>query len=138
VRRLGVLGVCALTLWCSAAYGQQTSTMLGQIADASTGKPIEGAVVVVKSPALQGEKAATTGADGQYSVTLLPAGVYSVRVNATGYRPFDRSDIAVPLARTIRVNVALTPVPLERELLVVPGGRRRPAAGRRHRVRAEE
>src|SRR2546428_9631190 len=103
MRRLLVPATFAALLWCSAAYGQQTSTMIGDITDASTGKAVEGAVVVVRSPALQGEQVGATEASGRYVITLLPPGVYSIHVEATGYKAFDQGEVTIPLSKTIRV-----------------------------------
>jgi outer membrane receptor protein involved in Fe transport len=119
MRRLGLFGAFAAMLWCSAAYGQTTSTMIGDITDASTGKPVEGAVVVVKSPALQGEQVGASEATGRYMITLLPPGTYSIHVEATGYKAFSQGGIVLPLAKTIRVNVALAPVAVVAKEVVV-------------------
>jgi hypothetical protein len=119
MRRLGFTTLFAVALWCSAAHAQQTSTMIGKITDASTGKPVEGAVVVAKSPALQGEQVAATDAGGRYTITLLPPGTYSIHVEATGYKAFDQGNIVLPLQKTIRVNIALAPVAMVAKEVVV-------------------
>jgi outer membrane receptor protein involved in Fe transport len=93
--------------------------MIGDVTDASTGKAIEGAVVVVRSPALQGEQVGATDASGRYVITLLPPGTYSVHVEATGYKAFDQGNVVIPLAKTIRVNIALAPVAVVAKEVVV-------------------
>jgi hypothetical protein len=93
--------------------------MFGDISDAATGKPIEGAVVVVKSAALQGEQVGATDASGRYTITLLPPGTYSVHVEATGYKAFDQGGIVLPVGRSIRVNIALAPVAVVAKEVVV-------------------
>jgi len=90
MRRLGLLATFAALLWQSAAFAQTTSTMIGDITDAATNQPIEGAVVVVKSPSLQGEQVATTETSGRYTITLLPPGTYEIHVEATGFKSFDQ------------------------------------------------
>jgi outer membrane receptor protein involved in Fe transport len=119
MRRLGLLGTFAVALWCSAAYGQVTSTIIGKITDVSTGKSIEGAVVVVKSPALQGEQVAATDAGGRYEITLLPPGTYTIHIEATGYKAYDQGNIVLPLQKTIKVNVAVAPVAVVAKEVVV-------------------
>jgi hypothetical protein len=119
MRRLGLLTAFALVSWHATAFAQTTSTMIGKITDASTNKPVEGAVVVVKSPALQGEQVATSDGDGRYIITLLPPGVYEIHVEATGFKSFDQGNVTVPLAKTIKVNVALAPVAVAAKEIVV-------------------
>ena len=85
MRRLGLLATFAALLWQSTASAQQTSTMIGDITDASTGQAIEGAVVVVKSPSLQGEQVATTEATGRYTITWAPAGVVADKASQSAY-----------------------------------------------------
>jgi hypothetical protein len=123
MKRFGIATACAVLMWCPAAFGQAagllTSTMFGDVSDAATGKPVEGAVVVVRSPALQGEQIGTTDASGRYTITLLPPGAYSVHVEATGYKAFDQGGIVLPVGKTIRVNIALAPVAVVAKEVVV-------------------
>ena len=57
-----VLACCALALAvvfaARPAHAQTTCTIVGTVSDAETKKPVDGAVIVVRSPALQGEQVA--------------------------------------------------------------------------------
>lgn len=119
MRRLGLLTAFALLTWQAAANAQTTSTLIGTVTDAATNAPIEGAVVVVKSPSLQGEQVATTEASGRYIITLLPPGNYEIHVEATGFKSFDQGNITLQVAKTIRVNIALAPVAVSAKTVIV-------------------
>jgi hypothetical protein len=69
-----------VVLLTAARAGAQTQTgaIQGRVLDAGTGAPLEGVVVVVSSPALQGTQGETTDAEGFYLVANLPPGVYEV------------------------------------------------------------
>lgn len=55
----------------------------GIVSDASNGDPVAGAQVTIAGQA--GLFTLTSGADGKYKVSALPAGAYLVSVQATGY-----------------------------------------------------
>ncbi|MCB5910829.1 MFS transporter [Streptomyces pinistramenti] len=64
-----------------------TSGLGGQVRSAVTGGPVDGAMVVVTD--VRGEVLATgkTGAEGYFSFDELPAGTFTVAVNAADFRP---------------------------------------------------
>ena len=58
--------------------------------------------------------------DGRYLVQGLPAGgPYDVVVRRIGYREQKRGDLALALGQYLRLDIALTPVPVELEPVVV-------------------
>jgi outer membrane receptor protein involved in Fe transport len=98
---------------CGAgAFAQGTSVIIGTISSASDQKPLADAVVTATSPRLQGEQTVVSDASGHYRIPQLPSGTYTLRVEREGYEPFVRTDIALRLDRTIRVNVQLLPTSL--------------------------
>jgi hypothetical protein len=86
------------------------------VLDAATKKPIANAAVTATSPMLQGEQTVPTDAAGDYSIHDLPAGTYTLQMDADGYRPYTRSDIVLHMNLTIRINAELLPDSVE------PGG----------------
>ena len=102
----------ALTFALAASAGiaqAPPSTITGTIVDASTKKPISDAVVTATSPSLKGERSTNTDPQGSYRLPDLPPGTYALSVQADGYKPYTRSNITLPLNRTIRINVELLP-----------------------------
>ncbi|WP_075011123.1 TonB-dependent receptor [Stigmatella aurantiaca] len=100
------------------AWAQGTSVITGTILDASTRKPLPDAVVTVIAPQLQGEQLVVTDASGLYRIPQLPSGVYTLRVDRDGFKPYARGEITLRLDRTIRVNVELLPDALSEEIAV--------------------
>jgi hypothetical protein len=109
-------------LFAGVAIAQTTGTIIGVVTDASSGKPVAGAVVVARSPALQGEQTAVTDDNGAYRVTLLPPGEYVLAVQLEGYKPAERSDITLRTDKTIRANMAVVPEAVQMEEQVVRTG----------------
>jgi len=122
LRRLLRIASLAL-LFAGTAMAQSTSSITGVVTDASTGKPVVGAVVVVTSPALQAEQTAVTEDGGKYTVPGLPAGDYTLSVQFEGYKPFERADLKVKEGTTLRANAAVVPEAVQMEEVVVTGSR---------------
>jgi outer membrane receptor protein involved in Fe transport len=95
-----------LLLWASGAAAQTTtSTIEGTVTDA-TGAVVPGAEVKVSGTTLAFERSVTTGADGVFRVTALPAGNYTVAVSAPGFATRTAS-LEVTLNRVIVFDVTL-------------------------------
>ena len=82
------------------ASAQVTGGISGQIIDATNQSPVKDAVVIAQSPSLQGEQTAVTDDKGQFEITLLPSGVYSLTVQREGYQPFSQAGLKVNLDPT--------------------------------------
>ena len=109
-RLLHLLRLAPLALLlASSAWAQTTGTIIGVVTDASTGKPVAGALIVARSPGLQGEQTAVTDEKGAYRLPQLPPGQYTLAVQLGGYRPAERSDITLRIDKTIRANLAVVP-----------------------------
>lgn len=106
-----------LLLLAAAApsLAQTTGGILGRVTDAEGGA-LPGVLVEARSPALQGTRTAVTDETGQYRLTLLPPGDYSVNYTLEGFGTESR-DLAVGLDRDATVNVSLTPA-LSEEITV--------------------
>jgi outer membrane receptor protein involved in Fe transport len=95
-----------LLLSASAAAAQTTtSTIEGKVTDAS-GAALPGAEVKVSGTTLASQRIATTGTNGFYRVTALPAGNYTVTISAPGFA--DRTaDLELTLNRVAILDVVL-------------------------------
>ncbi|HZZ86167.1 MAG TPA: TonB-dependent receptor [Anaeromyxobacteraceae bacterium] len=112
----------ALLFAAGPASAQTTGSVIGVITDASTGKPVAGALVVATSSNLQGEQTAVTDGSGSYRISQLPPGQYKLAVQLEGYKPAERSDITIRLDKTIRANLAVVPEAVQMEEQVVKTG----------------
>jgi hypothetical protein len=122
-KRRSLARLIPLTLFLTGtAYGQSTGTIVGVVTDASTGRPVAAALVVATSPNLQGEQTARTDAQGGFRIGQLPPGPYRLAVQAEGFRPADRSDVAVRIDRTLRADLAVIPEAVEMEEQLVRTG----------------
>lgn len=119
LRRLLRLAPIAALFAAGMAHAQTTGTIVGVVTDATTGKPVAGALVIATSSALQGEQTDLTNNQGQYTLTTLPPGRYKLSVQLQGYKPAERSDIVLRVDFTLRANVAIIPeaVQLEEQLV---------------------
>ena len=111
--------VISLSTASSALAQQGTGVIQGVVTDGVTRAPLEGVVVTVTSPVLQGGEIAATDASGFYRVSNLPPGIYSLRFDREGYLSSGRNDIAMRADITLRVNAAVLPEAAKAEELVL-------------------
>ena len=102
------VGVASLLL-ASPALAQTTGGLSGQIIDANTQNPVADAVVIAQSSSLQGEQTAVSDAQGQFEITLLPTGAYTLNVQREGYQAFTQGGLQIHLDKTIKVKLSLLP-----------------------------
>ena len=88
-----------------AAAQTTTSTIAGTVTDAS-GAVIQGAEVSVRGETIAAERRATTDQRGEYRLTALPAGTYTITVTATGLAP-SAALLEVPLNRVVTFDVTM-------------------------------
>ena len=91
-RTLGVLTLLCGLLWATATHAQgiPTADLTGRVSDADH-RAIPGVTVTVSSPALQGERTATTDQNGVYLLRGLPAGDYTVTYAADNFETQTRA-----------------------------------------------
>ena len=95
------------------------SVLTGTVTDAAEKKPATDVVVTAVSPALQGEQVVVTDATGFFRIPDLPPGVYEIRFEKDGYRPYTQGNITLRSEITLRVNAELLPTTLTGEEVVV-------------------
>jgi hypothetical protein len=107
-----------VTLLGFAADAQTTlSTLVGRVTADGAGLP--GVTVSVHSPALQGQRSAISGADGQYVLPALPPGDYLVTFALDGMQQVvQRAQLR--LSDTTRVDAAMRQQALNEEIVVQP------------------
>src|SRR5438270_6440793 len=105
VIRRSVAAVLLLLLAFVAASAQEfRGSVTGQVTDPN-GAAVPGASVVIKNVDTNVEANATTNDDGAYSFQLLQPGKYTLTVNAQGFAPATREDVAVNVADKLTLDV---------------------------------
>src|SRR5256885_1287087 len=95
--------VCfGLALWAQSDRG----TITGTVAD-PTGALVPGAALSLKNSETGAAYASKTTETGNYTLPSLPAGVYELSVEGSGFRKFVQSGIQVQVATTVRLDVTL-------------------------------
>src|SRR5262249_17985127 len=79
---------------------------------------LPGVTVVAASPALLGQQAAVTQADGRYLFPALPSGVYTLTFTLLNFQTVARKDIALSLATTITVDAQLELASVREDVVV--------------------
>ena len=119
----GLLGAMALVVISGlTAFGQTTTTasISGTVMDPN-GAVVSGATVTVKNNATGAEFRATTSSNGAYAVPALAAGIYTVTIEASGFKKAVVQDAQVLTATPATVNVTLE-IGAASESVVVQGG----------------
>src|SRR5262245_39144498 len=99
--------VCLITLACVPAMAQTTTgSIVGSVTD-KTGALIPGAAITVTNTDTGSTNKTVTDSSGNYAVTPLPVGHYSVTVEARGFKKSISGGITLNLQDRIGVNVVL-------------------------------
>jgi len=101
-------GVLALAPAPALHAQTATGTILGNVKDKS-GATVPGATVTATNINTGASRTATTDADGQYTVPLLPVGNYQVQVELPGFKNFVQSGILLEVGRNARVDAVIEP-----------------------------
>ena len=92
----------------------QSATVTGRVTDARTSQGIATALVTIIGTRLT----ALTGDSGQYRITGVAPGTYTVTARRIGYTPGTQS-VAVAADADVTVNFALTVAPTQLDAVVV-------------------
>ena len=104
----------------SAAGAQQTGALTGEVKEAATGRPLEGARLLLEPGGLA---ARSTDADGRFLFSGLLPGRYRLFVSLVGYAPDTLPALDVPPNDTLRVAVTMRAVALDLPGIVVTASR---------------
>src|SRR5258706_11419458 len=99
--QLFVLG-CVL-LANQAAFAQTFAALSGDTRDAS-GAVVTGATVTAINVGTNAARSVTTNEAGDYSFPSLPPGIYTVKVERTGFKTVIRNEIELQVQQSARVD----------------------------------
>jgi len=118
-QKAAVALVCliALVAATSRLHAQESTGAINGVAIDPSGQSIKGATVAVTN-ATQVVRTTVSGPDGQFSITDLPAGIYSVQISATGFAIQTQHDVAVTAGVTTKVPFTLQLASVSQEVTV--------------------
>ena len=91
---------------CSPTRARPKARLRGQVRDKGANEAAVGATVVATSPALQGEQVVITDDTGQYFITALPPGVYTLTVYYNDVT-YSRGNVLVQVGKEVVVNISV-------------------------------
>src|SRR6516162_7935785 len=104
---LPLAAVLAALAFGPGAWAQETTAGIqGTVKDASGGS-VAKATIEVSGPALIGTRKAQTDESGNYRITALPPGVYTMTVAASGFRTSKLEGIDLSVGRLPNIDVDL-------------------------------
>jgi hypothetical protein len=106
--RKGAVGVFVSLLIAGASWAQTNrGTITGIVTDPS-GAVVPGVAINVTNTATGVANNVTTNESGVYTVPMLPAGIYKLSAEKTGFKKNEHSGILVQVGETVRLDFALT------------------------------
>src|SRR6266699_7145167 len=113
MRRLAYLflvGVLLLSVGSGTAFAQANASaaLQGTVTDQSDAA-IKGSKVAITSKDQGWTRSADTSDTGFYRFELLPAGIYSIKVNASGFSTAEAMDVVLQVGATTTQNFTLKP-----------------------------
>jgi hypothetical protein len=109
-----------LTMQGTTGLGQGiTGSITGTVTDPS-GAGVPGATVRVLQVETNSARIVTTSDFGSYTVTQLPPGAYSVKVEKTGFKTFEQQGIILEINQVSQINAQLG-IGSQQETVVVTG-----------------
>ncbi len=101
--------ICALMLAVSpASHAQATGSFSGNVLDKS-GSSIAGATVTATSQGTGVARNSQTDENGHYLIPLLPVGIYTLRVEFTGFAPAESKDLRLQVDEARELDFTLSP-----------------------------
>ena len=108
----------AVLAFASPAFAQMDQGhLVGTVTDAQAGV-LPGVTVSATSPALMGVRTAVTGADGKFSIAPVPAGVYELAFELSGFQTMKRGNIVLGLGQTLTIDLQLQVATLQESVTV--------------------
>ncbi len=111
-KRFSALAVLLLAffLWTTMSVAQEVNaTLTGTVTDA-TGALVQGATVLIHNNDTNTDlRTVTTDSRGNFTVTNLPAGGYTVTIKSSGFRTYTASNVILHVAEKRTVDTQLQP-----------------------------
>ena len=122
IRRAFVLVVMTLPGFTAIASAQPVANLTGRVTDPQNA-PAPGATVTIRSNATATTWTTSSGADGRFSVPMLPPGGYSADVQLAGFAPWRANVIALQVGQDRFLDVRLGLGPVQEAVTVTESAR---------------
>jgi hypothetical protein len=106
--------VLALAI-AGTASAQVTGSIQGRVIYED--QPMPGVSVIVTSPALQGQQATVTNAQGDYKIPFLPAGAYNVRFQLASFATLEY-DVKISTNQPRTLDAVMYPEAMQEEIVI--------------------
>ena len=105
-----LIGIVLLSVGSGNAFAQATASasLQGSVTDQSDAA-VKGAKVEITSKEQGWTRSTDTGDTGFYRFELLPVGIYSIRVNASGFSTAEAKDVELQVGATTTQNFTVKP-----------------------------
>jgi len=102
------VGIVLLSLLCASfAHGQEgRGLIIGQVTDPQ-GAVVPNATVSAVRAGTQQRYSGQTNSGGDFSIPYLLPGVYTITVEAAGFKKAERTNVSVDVAGKVNLNIAL-------------------------------
>jgi hypothetical protein len=118
-RSLGLALVLALSI--VTGFAQQPGSLRGQVTDEFGGALVGATVTAVNQTGV--EKSTVTNEEGNYVISGLTPGAYTVRAVANGFAVFEATDVEITAARRDPLDIKMS-VTIEEQKVTVSGDQR--------------
>src|SRR5215831_3859498 len=98
-------GFAALFIGVTSAKAQN-ATLTGTVMD-SSGSPVSGANVTIKSPQTGAARSATSNDTGAYRIVELQPGPYEVTIEKSGFKVMHYGDVVLAVSQILTLDVKL-------------------------------
>ncbi len=102
-----LLALLAVVFALPLLFAQETTAGIQGTVKDSSGAVVGNAHVIVRGPALAGDKSLDSESTGYYRFANLPPGVYTVEVSAKGFKTVKREGLALEVGHLPTVDITL-------------------------------
>jgi hypothetical protein len=108
-------------LGLASVFGQSSlGEIRGRVSD-STGAVVSGANVEIKNQTTGETRTVQTNSDGEYTISKLPVGAYTVSVSSQGFAAASVKDVQISVAFVTEQNLTLSPQGSQETVTVTSG-----------------
>jgi 5-hydroxyisourate hydrolase-like protein (transthyretin family) len=108
------LFLCITQLGFASGANSRTNSVSvsGTVIDASTKKPLADVTIIAVNGSNKSE-AVTTNAQGQFKITSLPQGTYTLKFAKEDYKNIDKKEVSIKTEGTTKVTIEMVAETLE-------------------------